>query len=160
YMAPEQRTGGGVDGRTDQYAWGIVACEMFCGGHPHLIDFEQALRDAEADGLPKVLTEVIARALCGRPDDRWRSMREILVLLAPLARSAPVLAVSESAHPAGSSILAQDTDIDASSGTAQTTSGTALDVSQRRRKTRLLYAATALFAVIGAIAAAPLLGGG
>src|SRR5262245_36358293 len=34
YMAPEQAEGGFVDGRTDQFAWGVVAYETISGRHP------------------------------------------------------------------------------------------------------------------------------
>ena len=37
YMAPEQRTGGVVDERADQYAWGLVAGELLCGVHPRTV---------------------------------------------------------------------------------------------------------------------------
>lgn len=87
YMAPEQKTGGVVDARADQYAWGVVACELVCGEHPRKVDLEEILERARGDVDASVL-DVITRALSGRPKDRFASMREIVTRLAPLAGAA------------------------------------------------------------------------
>ena len=35
YMAPEQiKSGGDVDARCDQFAWGVTAYELICGERP------------------------------------------------------------------------------------------------------------------------------
>ncbi len=93
YMAPEQWDSGEIDGRADQYAWGLVACELLCGGHPRIVDLGDLLRDGAKAGVPPSVLETIARTLCSRPEDRFASMEEIVDRLAPLAT--PAAATSE-----------------------------------------------------------------
>ncbi len=85
YMAPEQKTGAAVDGRADQYAWGIVACELLCGAHPHKAPRGDLLRGPASSGLPSPVLETIARSLSGRASDRFDSMEEIVARLSPFA---------------------------------------------------------------------------
>lgn len=95
YMAPEQKTGGAIDARTDQYSWGVVACELVCGTHPRKADLSEILDEARDEVDPTVL-DVIERALSGRPSDRFASMREIVSRLTPIAgASSPALPSSD-----------------------------------------------------------------
>ena len=86
YMAPEQKTGGAIDARTDQYAWGVVACELVLGEHPRKVDLQEILERVKTRrDVDDVVLDAITRTLSGRPKDRFASMREVVTRLAPLA---------------------------------------------------------------------------
>src|SRR5262249_45349309 len=96
YMAPEQIKGDGVDGRADQFAWGVVAYEALTGRLPW---------DNRSDALalaPAILTQrpprtrslnpdapgggegSVPRALSKSPGDGFASMGQVLAALEPL----------------------------------------------------------------------------
>jgi serine/threonine protein kinase len=82
YAAPEQITGGEVDGRADQYALGCVAYTLLTGSVPY--PREQAIAvmyaqlydppplvTATRRDLPLSVNQVLARAMEKKPDDRY-----------------------------------------------------------------------------------------
>ena len=96
YMAPEQVRGDELDGRCDQFAWGVMAFELLAGEHPWggareplallsamLTKRPKALTEARPD-LPPKLAEVVSRALSSDRDDRYPSMRALVNDVAPL----------------------------------------------------------------------------
>jgi serine/threonine-protein kinase len=101
YMAPEQIRGESIDGRADQFAWGVLAVELFTGKTPW--DGADALAliasimtekpeplDAST-GATTELARVVYRALEKRPDDRFASMEELLETLGDAGVSAAAL---------------------------------------------------------------------
>jgi serine/threonine protein kinase len=87
YMAPEQITGGPVDGRADQYALGCVAFESLFGAVPFERDQDMAVIWAHLSveppplssrraGLPAEIDEVLSRALAKSPEGRYASCGE------------------------------------------------------------------------------------
>lgn len=119
YMAPEQIRGAELDGRADQFAWGVLAFELLTGRLPWrgagdvlavvasiLTDeADRALLDAAA--VPPAVSAVVLRALSKRPDDRFASMDELLRALeaagrgeAPAAPAAAAATSATSAPPA------------------------------------------------------------
>jgi serine/threonine-protein kinase len=148
YMAPEQKTGGAVDGRTDQYAWGLVACELLTGVHAHKGDIETLLAGA---AIPDTIVHTILRALCGRASDRFDSMDDIVQQLAPSGSR------SEPKTPAAVDppIFADRTEpMDAATDTtAERASSTKVDVSPPKRRA-LLLGAIAVAAIAAALVAA------
>ncbi|WP_394844854.1 protein kinase [Pendulispora brunnea] len=86
YMAPEQILGEPLDGRTDQFAWGVVAYELLAGRLPWresddamavmasvLMDrVDRAPLDQAA--VPRAVQDVVLRALEKRPENRFSSM--------------------------------------------------------------------------------------
>jgi len=112
YMAPVQIRGDELDGRADQFAWGVLAYEILTGKVPWRGGLDafavvaSVLTD-EADGAvltaagasPEVTT-VILRALEKRPERRFASMDELLTSLDPGApRTSPPIAAAD-ARPA------------------------------------------------------------
>ena len=82
YMAPEQIAARGVDGRTDQFALGVIAYELLTGERPFQADSLAALLYKimnEAPAAPHLLnatlnarvSETIARALAKQPEERF-----------------------------------------------------------------------------------------
>ena len=88
FMSPEQLLGKDLDGRSDVYATGVLAFELFTGRMPfegkniqeialfRLKSQPFRLRAVQPE-LPEALEMVIARALARMPQDRFQSMEEL-----------------------------------------------------------------------------------
>ena len=94
YMAPEQIRGDKVDARTDIYALGIIMYEMITGkvpfDRPNSVNILMAHVNEEAPALrqmnPNVnvspaIEDTVARCMAKDPDQRFRSMDEVLAAL-------------------------------------------------------------------------------
>ena len=107
YMSPEQWRGENVDGRSDQYALGIVAFEMLTGSRPfqamkvqeiiklHL-NVEPPDINTRRPGLDPVVNDAIKRALSKPAMQRFPTTSafvEALAGMAPNAVAAPTLRV-------------------------------------------------------------------
>ncbi|MEX1362742.1 MAG: serine/threonine-protein kinase [Nannocystaceae bacterium] len=72
YMAPEQREGGPVDARSDQYAWCVALLEALHGRRP--------TSAAAADG-DDALATIVRRGLAEAPHERWPSMDALVAAI-------------------------------------------------------------------------------
>jgi eukaryotic-like serine/threonine-protein kinase len=93
YMAPEQAVGQPVDGRTDQYALGVVGFEMLAGRVPfddvtphaiiqrHISNLPPDLGTLRPDA-PRHVVGAISRALSKAPSNRFPTMEEFAAALA------------------------------------------------------------------------------
>jgi len=79
YMAPEQANGGKVSLATDQYALGIVICEMLSGQRPKRLSSDHNENDLQLPdrGLTPKWEAVIRRCMEPAPGARFKSVREI-----------------------------------------------------------------------------------
>jgi tetratricopeptide (TPR) repeat protein len=95
YMAPEQILGGPLDGRTDQFAWGVLAHEVLTGKLPwdgegvnmlsQILSKEVGPTTERSPEIPEAVDATIRKALRKARDDRFATMDEIAETLEPFA---------------------------------------------------------------------------
>jgi eukaryotic-like serine/threonine-protein kinase len=105
YMAPEQIRGDAVDGRADQFAWGVVAYELLTGQVPWrkndalalvatiLTETPPRMRVASSD-VPELVDNVVQRALAKSKDERFASMDDVVLALGATPSIPPEIARS------------------------------------------------------------------
>jgi len=103
YMAPEQLAGGPPSPSWDQYAWGVLACELLTGKHPRIAGLVSVSGWVNAESLahvPPAVAQVVARAMAPSPDQRFASMDAVVEALGapPSAPAPPVPATSNPPH--------------------------------------------------------------
>ncbi len=100
YMSPEQIQGAGVDGRTDQYALGVVAYELLTGERPFTADSLPTLlfrivREPPPPPrrlnptLPREVDAVFEKVFAKRPEDRFPNCTEFIEALAAALERSP-----------------------------------------------------------------------
>jgi tetratricopeptide (TPR) repeat protein len=89
YMSPEQRRGDPLDGRSDQYAWGLVAYELLSGAYARGDESgeEQKLLNEINPAISLPVAAAVAKALASRPELRFASMAEIVRSIEPFAEA-------------------------------------------------------------------------
>jgi serine/threonine-protein kinase len=92
YMAPEQRSGGNVDGRVDLYACGVVLYELLTGEKPAGTDVPSDLNPS----VPKSLDDVFRRSYA-RLEKRFATAEEFANALG--GKAAPPVLPSKPAPP-------------------------------------------------------------
>lgn len=90
YMAPEQRSGGEIDGRVDLYSCGVMLYELLTGERPSGTEPPSDLNKA----VPRVLDDIFRRSYT-RLDRRFATADEFLAALPtmtppPLPRAVPL----------------------------------------------------------------------
>jgi len=114
YMAPEQIRGDELDGRADQFAWGVLAYELLAGklpwrGADALAVMASVLTDPvepvalERAGVPPAVARVVLRALEKKPENRFTSMDELRHALESAERGEVPVEVAKSGMPASGS---------------------------------------------------------
>jgi eukaryotic-like serine/threonine-protein kinase len=95
YFAPEQVTGDPVDGRTDQFAWGVMAYELLHGRPPWdeqkgiiamlnaISTFAPPSLSRLVPNLPTAVARVVTIALSKPPQRRFQRMSEVVAALEP-----------------------------------------------------------------------------
>ncbi len=90
YMAPEQRLTGNVTALADQYALGVVMCEMITGSRPVRTQSNSLGKEVgvklPAKSIPVRWANVIQRCLATHPEDRFSRLDDILSDLTPPPR--------------------------------------------------------------------------
>ncbi len=136
YMSPEQARGKTVDARSDIFSLGIVLYELIAGRPPFTgetsTDVLAAILDKEplpllrfVDGVPPELQRMISKMLRKERDERYQTMKDVLLDLKELRDELALEAKLErSIRPATSTIENQQTLI-AEGGITQNQSGQA-----------------------------------
>ncbi len=89
YISPEQASGGKIDERTDIYSLGVVMYEMMTGVVPFQGDtaISVALQHVQDDiplptkynrRIPRLVEQVILKAMAKNPDDRFQTIGEMM----------------------------------------------------------------------------------
>jgi serine/threonine protein kinase/tetratricopeptide (TPR) repeat protein len=91
YMSPEQAQGRPLDGRSDVYSFALVLHELLSGARPIAVVDARSDRGAYAsaplgEAVPTPLRAIVAKALEPDPDDRYQTMRDLVVDLRRVAR--------------------------------------------------------------------------
>ncbi|WP_437492645.1 protein kinase [Sorangium sp. So ce1014] len=109
YMAPEQIRGGELDGRADQFAWGVLAFELLTGRLPwrgagdmlavvaSILTDEADRTLLEAASVPPAVSAVVLRALSKRPEERFASMDDLVRAIEAAGRGEAPAAVAPAA---------------------------------------------------------------
>jgi serine/threonine-protein kinase len=113
YMSPEQIRCDPLDGRADQFSWGVVAYELLAGRLPWrgtgdgMAAMASVLTDTPdaspltSAGVSPAVQEIVLRALQKRPADRFASMDDLLRALDAAIKGDPLPAVKAPARPVG-----------------------------------------------------------
>jgi serine/threonine-protein kinase len=105
YVAPERLRGGAVDGRADQFAWGVMACELLTGSSPWSgsdplsILASVLFEEPRLSGLPLAIAPVVRRTLHKELEERFASMSHVVQAL-----TSPRRAIRPWMASAGSSV--------------------------------------------------------
>ncbi|MEM9692412.1 MAG: protein kinase [Myxococcota bacterium] len=108
YMAPEQIRGTAVDGKTDQFAWGVLAYELLSGRAPwsardplQLVAAILTDEPARLTGVPEAVAAVVTRAMAKDPTARFATMADVAAALEATERPSlpPAGPVRQSSGP-------------------------------------------------------------
>lgn len=171
YMAPEQLRAQPLDGRTDQFSWGVLAYEMLARKWPWAGDAlavgyqittvaPPPIDDAQLD-VPAGLAAIVLRAMAKAPEDRFNAMTEVAAALEPFAappgalpdwkhgdapqRSSPEMVTLDGQHESESASTPAVASALVDNGRAPESRG-----KRRRRGTTALAAALVTLAGLGA----------
>ncbi len=107
YMSPEQAQGKTIDARSDIFSFGVVLYELLAAQRPFdgrndLETLQKVIHEVQpplGKHVPAALRVLVEKALKKDPEERYQSMREMVVDLRALARASDVQAVSAPEQP-------------------------------------------------------------
>jgi serine/threonine-protein kinase len=112
YMAPEQLRSEPLDGRADQFSWGVVAFELLAGERPWgprpdavsllaaILTEEPRRLGPRCPELPEPVERAVHRTLAKDPDGRFPGMDDVIRALEPFAAAGARLAPPSPAQTA------------------------------------------------------------
>ena len=140
YLAPEQISGGAVDGRADAYALGCLIFHCLTGEVPFPRDNDMAVLYAHLHeeppklserrpGLPVGLDAVVAKAMDKAPDRRFATCSDLIAAARAVVDAAGPLAESSAAGRRPSSIAARRVPAEGDEASMPTATGRAVPSS-------------------------------
>src|SRR5207302_683485 len=117
YMAPEQMRAEPLDGRADQFSWGVVAYELLAGARPwgreiddvtlvsRLLSDEPPPLAARVPDVPGHVAAVVARAMAKARDARFATMDELTAALERTPSAPAATPVEGQARPSSAKPL-------------------------------------------------------
>ena len=118
YMSPEQMRNEPLDGRADQFAWGVTAYELLCGERPwiargnvlqlasDILSVAPTPLSQRCPDVPPTVAAVVDRALAKGREERFGSMDELLVALRRPRRRPAILVAVLAVSVAATAVLA------------------------------------------------------
>jgi serine/threonine-protein kinase len=167
YMAPEQMFDEPLDGRADQFAWGVVAYEVLTGRLPwrgtswsaiiQLLSTPPDPIRAVNPEVPEGVAAVIERALAKPRDERFASMAEVIAALQPFAGAPRAMMASAGLDVFGEALTAEAPPLDSAPAQlapieAEAEVEVAARAPHRKRRLALVLPLVAAIAVIAAFA--------
>jgi serine/threonine-protein kinase len=167
YMAPEQMRGAVLDGRADQFSWGVIAYELLAGQLPWPVGRDSIQLVAQMlmhdpaplctvdPTIPPELAEIVRRAMARDKEDRFGSMDDVLDAVQGILPPSRLPARAE--HAPHDAIVRPPPHAESSSsarGAAGRTPPAPSTRSVSRSRTRPVLAGVALAAVLVVVAAA------
>ena len=163
YMSPEQAKGERVDQRTDIFSLGVVLYEMVAGRTPfagasvsetfaNLINADPQPLSRFASNVPDELQRIIGKMLRKNNDERYQTMKDVLIDLKDLKENLRINEKLESSPSPDdhATIALRATTGDANKQTAETQHGFSQTIKRHRR--RAAFAAVAMFIAVAAVA--------
>ncbi len=160
YMAPEQATGGALDGRADEYALAVVAFELLSGRVPFIADSPLAVLHQQVTapppplssvlpGSPAAADAVLGKALAKKPAERFATCGAFVQALGvALGLPSPAATVPQAMPEAGSRLqTVVSTDLGPRPLAAPASS--ASPAADPTRRTRLTLAAILILSAAG-----------
>jgi eukaryotic-like serine/threonine-protein kinase len=153
YMSPEQSVGGAVDQRTDIWSAGVVLYEMIAGCVPFQgKDIHRqiiAIQEQEApplsqqvEGVPERLEEIVLKCLAKEKEERYQTVKDLLIDLRNLRRKLDVDAeIERNVAPAFRSTSAGQS---ASNRSAHMSSGTTTSAAKMSTASSAEYIVTGI----------------
>ncbi|HKP68690.1 MAG TPA: serine/threonine-protein kinase, partial [Pyrinomonadaceae bacterium] len=163
YMSPEQARGQSTDARTDIWSLGCVIYEMLTGKAPfrgdstadqiaEIVKSNPAPITANIADVPDRLEEIVAKSIEKDPDERYQTVKDLLIDLKRLNRSLDIESELMRSNPDGVKAAAPETNGNTPHPPEKTSSVEYLVVGMKLHKRTAIGIIAGLVALVGGTA--------